>query len=594
MINMIKSHRESRILDLLARRSPRSIAELAAEIPGVSAVSIRRDVARLADRGLLQRTHGGATALPAPLPPDDDPALPDDGIEGLDAIVLPPVEGRAVDTLRHLARRRAIPFLAESSPQEGGIYLGPDNAAAGRDLGRAAGRLLAGRIEAARILLVSLEALANTRARCAGFLAGFAETFPGPFEHWRINGEGSFRTSLQASRDAFATIGGINVVFGVNDHSVLAALEAADQAGAEPYGFSVGGEGSRLFEMLASRGRLHACAALFPEIVGMRGIDVLADAFAGAPLPAEIRTPHAIVTADTLADYYRREGDAYVLSDDAPARLGLPTALAAHRRLGRPATIGFMPHYPAHDWYRNMARAMERRAGALGLTLRISAPTAGIAREINVLRKTIARVAAARVRPGETVLVNAGVMALPLAEELAGRDDVTVVTNAFDVLHRLAGPAAGHAGPKLILTSGEYQFRDRCLVGPSLGALFETMRVDKALLSVDGLSARFGASSADERLALAARRFVNASREVVVLADHSLLGVEASHRVVPTGQLNVLVTDSGSLPADRMACASAGLSVILADLEPEDGDAAPRQASPPRHAAALGRTPAKG
>jgi DeoR/GlpR family transcriptional regulator of sugar metabolism len=241
-----------------------------------------------------------------------------------------------------------------------------------------------------------------------------------------------------------------------------------------------------------------------------------------------------------------------------------------------------------------MARAMERRAGALGLTLRISAPTAGIAREINVLRKTIARVAAARVRPGETVLVNAGVMALPLAEELAGRDDVTIVTNAFDVLHRLAGPAAGHAGPKLILTSGEYQLRDRCLVGPSLGALFETMRVDKALLSVDGLSARFGASSADERLALAARRFVNASREVLVLADHSLLGLEASHRVVPTGQLHVLVTDSGSLPADRMACASAGLSVVLADLEPEDGDTGPRQASPPRRAAALGRSPAKG
>jgi DeoR/GlpR family transcriptional regulator of sugar metabolism len=591
LINMIKSDREMEILDLLRQRSPRSVAELCSEIPNVSAVSVRRDIARLAKQGALRRTHGGAMAVPEAAAEAPDRA-DEGGIEGLDAIVLPPVEGRAVDTLRLSARRRGIPFLAESSAQEGGIYLGPDNAAAGRDLGLAAGKLLAGKLQTARILLVSLESLANTRARADAFLAGFAAAFPGKVEHWRINGEGSYRTSLQASRDAFDTIPGINVVFGVNDHSVLAALEAADQIGAHPYGFSVGGEGSRLFEMLASRRKLYACAALFPEIVGMRGIDVLADAFAGAPLPPEIRTPHAVVTADNLSDYYRLEGGGYVLSERAPELLGLPTALAGRRRQATPHVIGFMPHYPAHDWYRNMGRAMERRAAELGLELRISAPMAGIAREIEALRRAIAGAAEARVKPGETVLVNAGVMALPLAEKLAARADITVVTNSFDVLHLLADKAGG---PKVILTSGEYQARDRCLVGPSLGALFETLRVDKAFLSVDGVSARFGASSADERLALAARRFVGASREVFVLADHSLVGVEANHRIAPSGQLSELITDSGSLPADRMACASAGMRVTLADLDHLDRITQPLEATPPEAvASALGRAPASG
>jgi DeoR/GlpR family transcriptional regulator of sugar metabolism len=587
VIKVVRKSREARILELLQISSPRSIAELCREIPGVSAVSIRRDVARLADRMRLERTHGGARVLPAHTTDDVEPAQ---GIEGLDAIVLPPVEGRAVDTLRHLARRRRIPFLAESSPQEGGIYLGPDNEAAGRDLGLAAGRLLSDKLTSARILLVSLESLANTRARADAFLEGFTAAFSGAIEHWRINGEGSFRASLQASRDAFDAIPGINVVFGVNDHSALAALEAADQIGAHPFGFSVGGEGSRLFEMLASRRKLYICAALFPEVVGMRAIDVLADAFAGAPLPAEIRTPHAIVTADNLPDYYRFDGGAYVLSEEAPSRLGLPTALAGKRRQAAPHTIGFMPHYPAHDWYRNMTRAMERRARDLGLGLRVSAPAAGIAREIEALRRTIADAAAARVRPGETVLINAGVMALPLAGKLAARGDITVVTNSLDVLHLLSG----QAGPKVILTSGEYQPKDRCLVGPSLGALFETMRVDKAFLSVDGISARFGASSTDERLALAARRFVGASREVFVLADHSLFGMEANHRIAPAGQLTELITDSGSLPADRMACASAGMRVSLADLDHLDRITEPFEATPRLAANALGRAPANG
>jgi DeoR/GlpR family transcriptional regulator of sugar metabolism len=219
-----------------------------------------------------------------------------------------------------------------------------------------------------------------------------------------------------------------------------------------------------------------------------------------------------------------------------------------------------------------MGRAMARRAAELGLELHISAPTSGIAREIETLRATIARAAARRVGQGETVLINAGVMAPAMARSLEARADITVVTNAFDVLGHLSGR---RDGPKVILTSGEYQERDRCLVGPSLGALFETLRVDKAFLSVDGLSARFGASSADERLALAARRMVAASREVFVLADHSLVGLEANHRIAPAATLDELITDSGSLPADRMACASAGLRVTLADLEPDDaGDSA--------------------
>jgi ABC-type sugar transport system substrate-binding protein len=387
---LIRSGRENRILDLLRTHSRLSIADLCREIPDISAVSIRRDVARLAGRGLLQRTHGGAMLPPATVEAEDAAQQRPEGIDGLDAIVLPPVEGRAVDTLRHLARRRGIPFLAESSAQEGGIYLGPDNFSAGRDLGVAAGERLSGEIREARVLLVSLEALPNTRARCDGFIEGLRASFSGKLSSSRINGEGSFRTALQASRDAFESIPGINIVFGVNDHSVLAALEAARLYGADVHGFSVGGEGSRLFEVLAGGGALEACAALFPEIVGIRGVDVLADAFVGAPLPREVRTPHAILTADNLADYYRRDGDVYVLADDAPARLGLPTALAGRRRQARPHVIGFLPHYPAHDWYRNMARAMERRAAELGLELHISAPTAGIAREIESLRRTIA------------------------------------------------------------------------------------------------------------------------------------------------------------------------------------------------------------
>src|SRR5689334_17471389 len=176
---MIRAEREARILSILNEVGIASIRDLASRLGRSSAVTVRRDVARLAERGALLRSHGGVARMPALAQP---PAVRPDGdihspIEDADAIVLPPLQGRTAETLRLMARRRKIPFLAESSPQVGGTYLGPDNFAAGRELGRLAADRLGSRIEAAKILLISLEELPNTRARCDGFLEGFRNAF---------------------------------------------------------------------------------------------------------------------------------------------------------------------------------------------------------------------------------------------------------------------------------------------------------------------------------------------------------------------------------------------------------------------------------
>ncbi|HEV7283641.1 MAG TPA: DeoR family transcriptional regulator, partial [Kaistia sp.] len=123
---MIKSQREQRILDILAQAGEEvSVLEIAQRLGRVSGVTIRRDIVRLAEEGRVERTHGGAFLLTtspqdAEAPTPRENALQDE-IEGVDAIVLPPIGGRGADTLRMLAKRRRIPFLAESSPQEGGV-----------------------------------------------------------------------------------------------------------------------------------------------------------------------------------------------------------------------------------------------------------------------------------------------------------------------------------------------------------------------------------------------------------------------------------------------------------------------------------------
>src|SRR5579883_1328892 len=270
---MIKAEREARIQSILRDVGVASIHEIAKRLGRVSAVTVRRDVARLAEQGLVRRSHGGAAAPPLARPQAQSSSThaASADLDDVGAIVLPPLEGSGAETLRLMARRRRIPFLAESAPQEGGVYLGPDNHAAGRDLGRLAGAELNGRIKSAKILVVSLEALPNTRLRSDAFLEGFREAFKGEVRHWRVDGRGAFKSALRASLDALQAHPDINVLFGVNDHSILAALEASERLGRDRvHAFSVGGEGAALFEVLSAGGKLRACAALFPEFVGAR------------------------------------------------------------------------------------------------------------------------------------------------------------------------------------------------------------------------------------------------------------------------------------------------------------------------------------
>ena len=570
---MIKLSRHKRILDFLHSEGVLEVSELARLLPEVSQVTLRRDIAELAEAGELKRTHGGATLPDAALLRNDSARLYvvagedyEDDLRHVDGIILPPIAGRGANAMRRQIARRNLPFLAESAEQSGGIYLGPDNKAAGYALGEAAGADLG--VDRHVVLMVCQPDLANTRARAEGFEAALKATATAPIEIVRVNGQGTYRHSLRVALDAFRANPAISVVFGVNDHSVLAAMEAAQQTEAEITAYATGGESPDFVGKLADDGPLRAVAAFFPDVVGAIGIDLIADALSGTELPTAAITPHAIVTRANLREFYRTLSDGHwelrpERRDAFVGELHRPQDKGLIRK-----TISFMPHYPAHDWYRTMIQSMSDRADAYGLALRLTPPHKSIAAEISRLRAELALEAVDRIQPGHTVILGNGEATQCVAIELLRRvtaspaayDGVTIITNAVDVMLRLEAAAP----LKVILTSGEFQKADRCLVGPSLGALFERMRADIAFLSVSGVSAEFGLSTPDERLALANSRFVSAARRTIALADHTALGVDATHRIARVDEFHEVITDDGALPADRQRLRSAGIDVSVA------------------------------
>ena len=634
---MIKQKRHRRILATLRARGIASVDDLCDVIPDVSRVTIRRDIVELAGSGALRRTRGGAelaARTPGKVLPYPAPSLVREGggevsalsLDDVDAIVLPPIESRGAEALRRQIRRRGLPFVAESAPQDGGVYVGPDDWHSAIELGRHAGRRVARRRRVV-CLLVSHGALPNTIRRTDAFERGFAECGPAEVTFLRVDGGGTYKSALAVAADAFAAHDEIGVVYGVNDHSALAGLDAAERSARPVRVYASGGERPDFIAGVAGDGPLEAVSALFPSVVGAIAIDTVSRLLGARAVPERVITPAAIVSRENLTDYYEVDGaGAWTLRADVQEQL-IHEALRAsgtmlhertpdggaldgptpdrsaldspthHRPRGtdrrRRPRVAFMPHFPAHDWYRTMFRSMRQHAARHGLDVALAPPRKSIAEELSRLRRQIALAALARLSPGETIIIGEGAATLALAEALAHRarerlgtlEGVTVVTNALEVLETLAGAP----GLRTILTGGEPHLADRCLVGPALEAVFERLRADRAFLSVDGLSVKFGLASNDEPMALANRCLAGAAEEVIVLADHSIVGAPAPHRIAGIEAAHVVIVDDALAPECRYALHERGARLIVVDEPDPLGDSPQNRRAPARGDAPHGR-----
>ncbi len=212
---------------------------------------------------------------------------------------------------------------------------------------------------------------------------------------------------------------------------------------------------------------------------------------------------------------------------------------------------------------------MRKRAAELGATLVTRNAENEVAEEIRAIMRRIGTEAAATVESGESLLVDGGECSRYFAEALRQTGvGASVYTNSLAVLDILANAPA----VRVFLTGGEFQPTTRTLVGPSVGTMLETIRVDRAVISPDGIAPAFGISFEDERAALVCRRFCAAAREVAVLADHGVVGLESSVQALRPNPTHTVFTDAGTLSTHRLDLSTAGMSVVVVDV---DDDATP-------------------
>ena len=463
---MVLSKREKKIVEIVNQHGGYGVKELARYFD-VTEVTIRRDLRKLEEHRLLHRLHGGAVPVEGVgdittllhLPADDSEG------NGEDALILAPVENTTSHTLRERTLRNHTPFLAKSCPQEGAIYLGPNNFEAGYALGQWTGEFFRERYgsgESAHVLDISEFDLYNTKERSAGFAEGIGSVLADRVRIHSIDGGGLYVQAYQIASDALRLNPKTNVIFGINDDLVLAGIQAYYDLNLSPddlIAVNVGAEGATSLKALSEETPLVASAALFPEIVGKLAVDAVVHLWSGGHIDGKILTPYALLTGANLNDYYRETERGWELVEAQMVRMPgwakqLPPGFEKK-------VVAFVILHQTHEWYQNIARSMQRRAADFGINVTIKNLKDDLQVEIKELRRLIGKLAASQVQDGDTIILDTGSTTTYMAQFLQQRHDLTVITNSHDIFNRLCTSP----GITLLLTGGQYDSKTRSFAG---------------------------------------------------------------------------------------------------------------------------------
>lgn len=570
--------RLEQIVHIVTEQGFASVKELSRAF-AVSEVTIRRDLQQLQKTHRIRRIHGGAT----PMPVDEDSrpvatrSLPSKFgpvgyvvFDRVDVLIATSVDPYADRVLLDRMEQRQIPVVTESIGMRGmKTLVAVDNYAASRDLGAWAGRYAQQHFDGQAMVLDLTYQLQNTQERSRGFMDGLRDILPAAQTALSINVQSAAETARQLTKDALMVHPSINVIFAINDASAFGAVQACRDMGLDlddllilPFGL----EGDTMKDVLAAGEFCKAGVAMFPEIVGPVCVEAAIRAYLEEPLPGQLVTPYAVLTTETLLEYYNLGKSGWQINWDMVSKhLQVPLPIkssAAETALVYPARIGFVVPFMEHEWYKNLILSMEQHVTNLPIELEVVDVDQNLKDEVAVRRKAIAEKAAELVRPHEVLLLGGGQISIMLAEELATKGQVTVITNSIPVFDILRS----QPNVTLVSTGGMLRYPDQTLVGPLSEGTLRELRADKLFLEVAGVTMDFGLSDSNLAEVTMMQGMIRAARQVVLLADHTKFGQESVVQLAPTTAVDVVITDNALPASARIDLTKLGIEVIVAKI----------------------------
>lgn len=163
-------------------------------------------------------------------------------------------------------------------------------------------------------------------------------------------------------------------------------------------------------------------------------------------------------------------------------------------------------------------------------------------------KRAIAEAAYALLRPGQTVLLDAGTTTGQIARRLRLQPiALTVITNGLTVAQELATVDQ----VRVILIGGDLRTENMSMVGPQAEAMLASIWCDQVFLGAGAVAEDEAIYSRDDREASLNALMLRRAPYRVLVTDASKLGLATTFRVAPLADLDLILTDVAAPAAWR-------------------------------------------
>jgi len=203
------------------------------------------------------------------------------------------------------------------------------------------------------------------------------------------------------------------------------------------------------------------------------------------------------------------------------------------------------------------------RGGAIAPLSRRVKHLPGLAERANLhleAKRRIGKAAAEFVRPGDTIIMDAGTTVVEMAPHLAAIQPLTVVTNAFNVALTIASETSAQA----IFLGGTMSREAVSTVGPLVEQTLGELAVQKLFLGTQCLDLESGLTDTTLEIAQAKRAMIKSAKEVYLLADSAKWDHTGFIKVAGLEEIHVLITDDRFPENARTAIERLGIRLVVA------------------------------
>jgi DeoR/GlpR family transcriptional regulator of sugar metabolism len=176
-------------------------------------------------------------------------------------------------------------------------------------------------------------------------------------------------------------------------------------------------------------------------------------------------------------------------------------------------------------------------------------------------KEAIGRACASLIRPGESLIVDAGTTAYHAARYLENKT-LQIITNSLPVANHFASAQR----IEVVVSGGVIYPRLGVLVGPLAVEAFSKIHADAAIMSAGGITLD-GISNSHGLLIDIQQAMIRAARRVIFCLDHTKFGRQSVSHLCGLEAANTIVTDSGA-PSELVdALRARSIEVVVAGRE---------------------------